>query len=263
MADLGPDHSVSVTTSLSRRSLCDLKSAEKAPKSPWEGDASAMKAPTERHERRHLGDERRGRRCNDERRESARRAEDERLESAKRTHNDLNINLDTKHGDLGALVALSQRSAMRAERKAVAEVAVEFPLEHVFRGVRRSFALWPISRRGESASQYCWSDGSVLGAGDVDDWSLGQPDTIYGEKCGEIRPQCSYHCNNHHCGMKGPILNCKFFIKDSCRLWKTEKIEQPPLHTGSQTQYLLPHGPSACPALILGYYKGPLDGITE
>ncbi|KAI8494655.1 hypothetical protein Bbelb_278810 [Branchiostoma belcheri] len=49
------------------------------------------------------------------------------------------------------------------------------------------------------ASQYRWSDGSVLGAGDFDDWSLGQPDTIYGEKCGEIRPQFSYHWNNHHC----------------------------------------------------------------
>ncbi|XP_078611542.1 uncharacterized protein LOC144881983 isoform X2 [Branchiostoma floridae x Branchiostoma japonicum] len=49
------------------------------------------------------------------------------------------------------------------------------------------------------ASQYRWSDGSVLGGGDYSDWSPGQPDTIYGEKCVEIRPQFSYNWNNHHC----------------------------------------------------------------
>ncbi|XP_019647420.1 PREDICTED: deleted in malignant brain tumors 1 protein-like [Branchiostoma belcheri] len=51
------------------------------------------------------------------------------------------------------------------------------------------------------ASQYRWSDGSVLGSGDFNDWSPGQPDTIYREKCVEIRPQFSYHWNNHHCNL--------------------------------------------------------------
>ncbi|KAI8513378.1 hypothetical protein Bbelb_100170 [Branchiostoma belcheri] len=51
------------------------------------------------------------------------------------------------------------------------------------------------------ASQYRWSDRSVLGSGDFNDWSPGQPDTIYREKCVEIRPQFSYHWNNHHCNL--------------------------------------------------------------
>ncbi|XP_078681740.1 ZP domain-containing protein-like [Branchiostoma floridae x Branchiostoma belcheri] len=51
------------------------------------------------------------------------------------------------------------------------------------------------------ASQYRWSDGSVLGSGDFNDWSPGQPDTIYREKCVEIRPQFSYQWNNHHCNL--------------------------------------------------------------
>ncbi|XP_019615747.1 PREDICTED: uncharacterized protein LOC109463383 isoform X2 [Branchiostoma belcheri] len=51
------------------------------------------------------------------------------------------------------------------------------------------------------SSQYRWSDGSVLGARDFNDWSRGQPDTIYREKCVEIRPQFSYHWNNHHCNL--------------------------------------------------------------
>ncbi|KAI8494652.1 hypothetical protein Bbelb_278780 [Branchiostoma belcheri] len=31
----------------------------------------------------------------------------------------------------------------------------------------------------------------------------------------------------------------EFFIEDSCRPWKSEEIEQPPLHTGSHIYYLL------------------------
>ncbi|KAI8494639.1 hypothetical protein Bbelb_278650 [Branchiostoma belcheri] len=176
-----------------------------------------------------------------------------------------------KNCDLGTIVALSPRydqcqvaeSAQRSAKRASAlfRALANFSSR---RERRASATKWNGGLTSHDPSSQCrWSDGSVLGAGDFDDWSLGQPGTIYREKCGEIRSQCSYHCNNHHCGVKGPILNCKFFIKDSCRLWKTEKIEQPPLHTGSQTQYLLPHGPSACSDLILGYYKGPLDGITE
>ncbi|XP_066270125.1 CUB and zona pellucida-like domain-containing protein 1 [Branchiostoma lanceolatum] len=49
------------------------------------------------------------------------------------------------------------------------------------------------------SGEYRWSDGSVLGGGDFNDWHPGQPDTNYGEKCVEIRPQVSYNWNNHHC----------------------------------------------------------------
>ncbi|XP_078691394.1 uncharacterized protein LOC144921870 [Branchiostoma floridae x Branchiostoma belcheri] len=61
-------------------------------------------------------------------------------------------------------------------------------------------------------SQYVWSDGSVLGPTDFSDWSPigGQPDTIYGEKCAEIRPQFNYQWNNHHC------WRLKHYICESC-----------------------------------------------
>ncbi|XP_066291017.1 uncharacterized protein [Branchiostoma lanceolatum] len=48
------------------------------------------------------------------------------------------------------------------------------------------------------SGQYRWSDGSVLGGGDFNDWSPGQPDSG-GEKCVEIRSYFSYKWNNHYC----------------------------------------------------------------
>ncbi|XP_019614884.1 PREDICTED: uncharacterized protein LOC109462749 [Branchiostoma belcheri] len=67
------------------------------------------------------------------------------------------------------------------------------------------------------ASQYVWSDGSVLGPGDYSDWSTGQPDTIYGEKCVEIRPWSpfNYRWNNHF----GYILKnyiCEIAVPPHC-----------------------------------------------
>ncbi|XP_019614742.1 PREDICTED: uncharacterized protein LOC109462620 [Branchiostoma belcheri] len=61
-------------------------------------------------------------------------------------------------------------------------------------------------------SQYVWSDGSVLGPGDFNDWSPGQPDTLYGEECVEIRPWSpfNYRWNNHHC------WRLKHYICESC-----------------------------------------------
>eukprot|EP00058_Branchiostoma_floridae_P027369 XP_002612860.1 hypothetical protein BRAFLDRAFT_67190 [Branchiostoma floridae] len=47
--------------------------------------------------------------------------------------------------------------------------------------------------------QYQWSDGSVLGEGDFHDFPPGQPDTFWGEKCGEIRPEWNYKWNNWQC----------------------------------------------------------------
>ncbi|CAH1252398.1 NAT16 [Branchiostoma lanceolatum] len=48
-------------------------------------------------------------------------------------------------------------------------------------------------------SQYRWSDGSMLATGDFSDWADGQPDTIYREKCVEIRPDFNYQWNNYEC----------------------------------------------------------------
>ncbi|XP_078675153.1 uncharacterized protein LOC144913015 isoform X3 [Branchiostoma floridae x Branchiostoma belcheri] len=63
------------------------------------------------------------------------------------------------------------------------------------------------------ASQYRWSDGSVLGSGDFNDWSPGQPDTIYREKCVEIRPQFNYRWNNHHCNLPKNYI-CEIRVTD-------------------------------------------------
>ncbi|KAI8495109.1 hypothetical protein Bbelb_270950 [Branchiostoma belcheri] len=46
--------------------------------------------------------------------------------------------------------------------------------------------------------QYRWSDGSVLGAGDFNDWSPGQPNPDL-ERCVEIRTNFNYKWNDHQC----------------------------------------------------------------